>query len=55
MSATYEYTCEPDGGGTRLTILHRMSGEFPDDFPAAFDDGWMHGLQELKKLVESRG
>lgn len=41
-----------EGSGTRVEIEHRMSGEFPDDLPAGFEEGWMDGLQKLKVLVE---
>ncbi len=40
--------------GTRVTVDHRMSGDFADDLPAGFDEGWMDGLTKLKALVESR-
>jgi DNA-binding transcriptional ArsR family regulator/uncharacterized protein YndB with AHSA1/START domain len=40
-------------GRTRVSVDHRMSGEIEDDFPEGFVEGWMDGLQKLKKLVES--
>jgi DNA-binding transcriptional ArsR family regulator/uncharacterized protein YndB with AHSA1/START domain len=39
-------------GGTRVTVDHRMSGEFSDDLPEAFDEGWADGLAKLKAFVE---
>ena len=45
---------EDAGEGTRVSIDHRMSGEIPDDFPEGFEEGWLDGLQKLKKLVESK-
>lgn len=43
---------EPAGNGTRVSIEHRMAGEFDDDLPAGFEEGWQDGLQKLKKLAE---
>lgn len=40
-------------GKTKVSIDHRMSGEIEDDFPEGFVEGWMDGLEKLKKLVES--
>jgi uncharacterized protein YndB with AHSA1/START domain len=39
--------------GTLVAIEHRMSGEFDEDIPAGFDEGWTDGLEKLKTLVES--
>ena len=39
-------------GGTRVAIEHRMAGDFSDDLPGGFDEGWMDGLLKLKRLVE---
>lgn len=44
---------EDVGGKTKVSIDHRMSGEIEDDFPEGFVEGWMDGLEKLKKLVES--
>jgi DNA-binding transcriptional ArsR family regulator/uncharacterized protein YndB with AHSA1/START domain len=43
---------EPTGKGTRVSVEHRMAGEYPDDLPAGFEEGWHDGLQKLKKLAE---
>ncbi|UYV13352.1 MAG: metalloregulator ArsR/SmtB family transcription factor [Phycisphaera sp.] len=43
---------EAAGNGTRVSIEHRMAGEFDDDLPAGFEEGWQDGLQKLKKLAE---
>ena len=50
MTISFEDASE----GTRVSIDHRMSGEIPDDFPEGFEEGWLDGLQKLKKLVESK-
>jgi DNA-binding transcriptional ArsR family regulator/uncharacterized protein YndB with AHSA1/START domain len=43
---------EDAGKGTKVTVDHRMSGDFDDDLPAGFDEGWMDGLTKLKVLCE---
>ncbi|MFG0326157.1 MAG: SRPBCC domain-containing protein [Phycisphaerales bacterium JB037] len=43
---------EDAGSGTKISISHRMMGEFEDDLPAGFEEGWLDGLQKLKALVE---
>ncbi|MDF1808696.1 MAG: SRPBCC domain-containing protein [Phycisphaerales bacterium] len=40
-------------GGTRVHIDHRMAGEICDGMAEEFEEGWMDGLQKLKKLIES--
>jgi len=44
---------EDHANGTRVTVDHRMAGEFPDKLPGEFEEGWMDGLTKLKKLVET--
>lgn len=39
-------------GGTKVMVDHRMSGDFDDDLPAGFEEGWTDGLTKLKALVE---
>jgi len=53
-NATISFEDYPmDGGtGTRISISHRMMGEFEDDLPAGFEEGWLDGLQKLKALAE---
>ncbi len=43
---------QDEGAGTRVEIEHRMMGEFSDDLPAGFDEGWLDGLQKLKAHVK---
>jgi len=40
-------------GGTQVHVEHRMAGEFPDELPAGFDEGWADGLSKLKALFDS--
>ena len=49
MTITFEET----NGITTVKVDHRMSGEFDDDLPAGFEEGWTDGLQKLKQLAES--
>lgn len=44
---------EGSGGATRVHVDHRMLGEFGDEDPAGFQEGWLDGLQKLKALVEA--
>ena len=44
---------EDDGAGTRVRVDHHMMGEFSDEAPAEFEEGWMDGLVKLKALLES--
>ncbi|MEQ8317214.1 MAG: helix-turn-helix domain-containing protein [Phycisphaerales bacterium] len=44
---------EPAGNGTRVSVEHRMAGEYDEDLPAGFEEGWQDGLQKLKALCES--
>ncbi len=44
---------EESSGGTRVSVDHRMMGEFDDDAPAGFEEGWQDGLVKLKALLES--
>jgi len=46
-------TFEEEAGVTTVKVDHRMSGEFDDDLPAGFEEGWLDGLQKLKVLVEA--
>lgn len=43
---------EDIGGRTRVSVDHRMAGDFPDDAPANFEEGWGDGLAKLKALLE---
>ncbi len=43
---------EDAGSGCRVSISHRMAGEFADSDPADFEAGWADGLSKLKALCE---
>jgi len=51
MNMTISFTEE--GKGTRVRIDHHMMGEFADETPKGFEEGWMSGLRALKTLLES--
>lgn len=44
---------EDTDGGTRVSVDHRMVGEFDDTAPEEFEAGWQDGLDKLKDLAES--
>lgn len=50
--ANMTVTFHEAGEGTRVHIEHRMAGEFEDDLPAGFEEGWADGLSKLKALIE---
>lgn len=52
-NVTVKFTDE--GDGCTVAIHHRMAGEFDDDLPAGFEEGWQDGLNKLKALVEGNG
>jgi DNA-binding transcriptional ArsR family regulator/uncharacterized protein YndB with AHSA1/START domain len=41
------------GSGTTINLSHRMAGEFYEEMPSEFEEGWQDGLTKLKTLVES--
>ncbi|MEQ8771178.1 MAG: metalloregulator ArsR/SmtB family transcription factor [Phycisphaerales bacterium] len=43
---------EDAADGCRVSISHRMAGEFADADPADFEAGWADGLAKLKTLCE---
>ncbi len=43
---------EDQGDGCRVSISHRMAGEFGDTDPTEFEAGWADGLSKLKTLCE---
>lgn len=51
--ANMTITFHEDKQGTRVHVEHRMAGEFEDDLPAGFEEGWGDGLSKLKTLIES--
>lgn len=50
--ANMTITFEPAGHGTRVSVEHRMAGEYDESLPAGFEEGWQDGLQKLKALAE---
>lgn len=43
---------EAVAGGTRVSVEHRMAGEFDEGLPAEFEKGWQDGLKKLKVVCE---
>jgi uncharacterized protein YndB with AHSA1/START domain len=52
-----EFTLEPDGAGTRLTVVESGFAQLPDDvYHKAFDgntDGWRSELGELVTYLDA--
>lgn len=46
-------TFEESGGVTTVKVDHRMAGEFEDDLPAQFEEGWTDGLTKLRALLQA--
>lgn len=49
-----QYRLTPDGGGTRLALVHRAMGLIPREFLDGMPEGWEHGLSRIKQLAEAR-
>lgn len=45
---------EESEGGTTLTVEHHMMGEFDENAPLEFEEGWQDGINKLKTLAESK-
>lgn len=45
---------EDSDGGTRVSVEHHMMGEFEEDAPGMFEEGWQDGFDKLKALAESK-
>ena len=52
-----EFTLEPMGAGTRLTVVESGFAQLPEDsYPKAFDgntEGWGHELGELVEYLDA--
>lgn len=53
MTVAFEDCSVGGETGCRVSISHRMAGEFADSDPAEFEAGWNDGLTKLKALAES--
>jgi hypothetical protein len=49
-----QYRLKAEGGGTRLSIIHRALGLIPPEHRDGFPDGWEHGLKRIRDLAERR-
>lgn len=49
-----QYRLVPEGGGTRLALVHRAMGLIPQDFIDGMPSGWEHGIQRIKRLAEGK-
>lgn len=55
LVANCTVTFENHGAGCQVTVEHRMFGECTAADAEGFRDGWLEGLQALKKMVEGAG
>lgn len=49
-----QYRLTQEGVTTKLSLVHRGFGEIPADHREGVRVGWMHGLQKIKEIAESR-
>lgn len=49
-----QYRLKAEGGGTRLTILHRAMGLILPEHRDGMPEGWEHGLKRICELAERR-
>lgn len=53
-----QYRLTAENNGTRLTLVHRGMGIYPDDMyqrlKDGMPDGWMHGINRIKQVAEHK-
>jgi uncharacterized protein YndB with AHSA1/START domain len=49
-----QYRLKADGGGTRLTVLHRAMGLILPEHRDGMPEGWEHGLERIRALAERK-
>jgi len=49
-----QYRLKQEGGGTRLSILHRAMGLIPPEHRDGMPEGWEHGLKRIRELAERK-
>jgi uncharacterized protein YndB with AHSA1/START domain len=50
-----QYRLKAEGGGTRLTVLHRAMGLILPEHRDGMPEGWEHGLTRIRELAERKG
>ncbi|MCI0375989.1 MAG: SRPBCC domain-containing protein [Gemmataceae bacterium] len=49
-----QYRLKAEGGGTRLSILHRALGLIPPEHRDGMPEGWEHGLRHIREIAERK-
>jgi uncharacterized protein YndB with AHSA1/START domain len=49
-----QYRLKAEGGGTRLSLLHRAMGLIPPEHRDGMPEGWEHGLKRIREIAERR-
>jgi uncharacterized protein YndB with AHSA1/START domain len=49
-----QYRLTPQGGGTRLTLIHRAMGLIPPEHRDGMPEGWEFGLNRIRELAERK-
>ncbi|CAG0960138.1 hypothetical protein PHYC_00679 [Phycisphaerales bacterium] len=49
-----QYRIKAEGGGTRLSLIHRAMGLIPKEHRDGMPEGWEHGLTRIKQVAERK-
>jgi uncharacterized protein YndB with AHSA1/START domain len=49
-----QYRLKAEGGGTRLTVLHRAMGLILPEHRDSMPEGWEHGLRRVREIAERK-
>jgi uncharacterized protein YndB with AHSA1/START domain len=49
-----QYRLKAEGGGTRLTLLHRAVGLIIPEHRDGMPEGWEHGVSRIKMIAEQK-
>ena len=49
-----QYRLKAEGGGTRLTFLHRAMGLILPEHRDGMAEGWQHWLERIRQLAERK-
>lgn len=49
-----QYRLKAEGGGTRLSLIHRAMGLIPQEHRDGMPDGWQHGINRIKEIAERK-
>lgn len=49
-----QYRLTPEGGGTRLSLVHRAFGHIPAEHREGVHEGWTHSLNIVREIAERR-